>query len=107
MSRFGAAFLTVLLLAASPVAAAEQPFHTIAREAAWGCRDKGDVFDLLFLGISTSFDAKLTGALADGRCVSFSPGESVVIVGSGEDGLVRIARPNSPAAYWTVSRNLK
>jgi hypothetical protein len=106
MSRFGAAFLTALLLATTPVAA-EQPSHKIAREAAWGCRDKGDVLDLLFLGISTSFDAKLANALADGRCVSFSPGESVVIVDPGEGGLVRITRPISPVAYWTVSRNLK
>jgi hypothetical protein len=120
MSRYGAAFLTASILvatapiplaaaetaAATPVAATEAP-HRIARDAAWGCRDKGDVIELLFQGISTNFDGKLAAALADGRCITFKPGEDVVIVEPGANGLVRVQRPGaSPAAYWTVSRNV-
>jgi hypothetical protein len=121
MSRVGAAFLTALTLAATapiplaaaettaaiPVAATEAP-HRIARDAAWGCRDKNDVIDLLFQAISASFDGKLAAALADGRCVTFKPGEDVVIVEPGANGLVRVQRPGAPpVAYWTVSRNVK
>ena len=112
MSRFGAAFLTASMLAATcPVplaAAAEEAPHRIARDAAWGCRDKNDVIDLLFLGLSATFDTTLANALADGRCVYFTPGESVVIIETGGNGLVRIARPEaSPVSYWTPSRNLR
>jgi hypothetical protein len=121
MSRVGAAFLTALTLAATapiplaaaetnpatPVAATEAP-HRIAREAAWGCRDKSDVIELLFQGISVSFDGKLAAALADGRCITFKPDEDVVIVEPGANGLVRVQRPGaSPVAYWTASRNVK
>jgi hypothetical protein len=111
MSRFGAVFLAAAMLAAvaplPPALAAEQAPHRITRDAAWGCRDKGDVINLLFQGLSVSFDGKLAAALADGRCVSFTPGESVMLIESGANGLVRIERPGAPPAqYWTVSRNL-
>jgi|HubBroStandDraft_6_1064221.scaffolds.fasta_scaffold2471615_2 hypothetical protein len=111
MSRIGAAFLTALMLAASPpvplAAAAEAAPHKITRDTAWGCRDKGDVINLLFLGISAGFDTQLASALADGRCITFKPGEDVVIVEPGANGLVKVQRPGaSPAAYWTVSRNV-
>ena len=111
MSKIGAAFLTALAFAAtSPIplaAAAEQVPHKIVRDAAWGCRDKGDVIDLLFQGISVTFDSRLATAIADGKCVAFAPGENVVIVEPGANGLVKIARPGVwPATYWTASRNL-
>jgi hypothetical protein len=118
MSRFGAVFLTALTLAATPVVAqtttAATPVatvtaapHRIARDAAWGCREKNDVIDLLFQGISVSFDNKLAAALADGRCVIFKSGEDVVIVEPGANGLVRVQRPGvSPVAYWTATRNV-
>src|SRR5579872_4448460 len=106
MSKLGAAFLTSLMLAATPVAAEQAP-HQIARDAAWGCRDKAELVDLLFLGMSANFDTKLATAIADGRCVYFAPGESVVIVGPPEQGLIRVQRPGaSPVAYWTQSRNV-
>jgi hypothetical protein len=122
MSRFGAAFLTASLLAATalvhpasaetmaaiPMAAAAPPHH-IAHNAAWGCRDKGDVFNLLFLGISASFDDKLAAALADGRCVVFKSGEDVVIVEPGSHGLVKVQRLDAsatPVAYWMPARNV-
>jgi len=112
MTKFAVAAATAALLTATtpalPVAAAEPDTHTITREAAWGCRDRGDVINLLFLGLSTTFDATLASALADGRCVSFTTGESVAIVDRGSNGLVRIARPGEPtASYWTPARNLK
>jgi hypothetical protein len=111
MSRFGAAILTASMLAATapaPLAlAAEEAPHKITHEAAWGCRDKTDLIDLLFLGISATFDNQLATALADGRCVYFTAGESVVIVDPGANGLVKVERPGaSPAEYWTQSRNL-
>lgn len=116
MSRVGAAFLTALTLASTPVvaetvaqtpvAATEAP-HRIAREAAWGCRDKGDVLDLLFQGISVTFDNKLAAALADGRCVVFKPGEDIEIIEPAANGLVRVHRPGpSAVAYWTPARNV-
>src|SRR5580658_3576247 len=99
MSRFGAAFLTAALLAAvAPIPsalAAEQAPHRITRDAAWGCRDKADVINLLFLGLSAGFDNQLADALADGRCVYFSPGENVLIVDPGANGLVRVERPGA------------
>ena len=93
MSRVGAALLTASVLAATPVlaqttamvtptATIEAP-HRIARDAAWGCRDKSEVINLLFLGMSVSFDGKLAAALADGRCAVFKSGENVVIVEPG------------------------
>jgi len=107
MSQIGAVFLTALMLAATPAAAAEEVPHRIARDAAWGCRDKGDVIDLLFLGMSVTFDGKLAHALADGRCVYFTAGEDVVVVDPGSNGLVKVRRLGAtPAAYWTQARNL-
>lgn len=117
MSRVGAVFLTALTLAATPVAAqtvtAATPAaatvvpHHIAREAAWGCRDKGDVLELLFQAISANFDSKLAAALADGRCVVFKSGEDVLIVEPGDNGLVKVQRPGAlPVAYWTAARNV-
>lgn len=118
MSRVGAVFLTALTLAATPVAAetvtAATPAatvsavpHRIVRDAAWGCREKTDVLDLLFQGMSVNFDGKLAAALADGRCVAFKSGEDVVIVEPGANGLVRVQRPGaSPVAYWTAARNV-
>jgi hypothetical protein len=107
MSKIGAAFLTVLMLAVTPLAAAEAP-HRIVRDGAWGCRDRADVFDLLFLGISASFDTKLAGALADGRCVLFNPGEDVVVVEPGQHGVMQVQRGGvAPAIYWTSARNVK
>jgi|HubBroStandDraft_6_1064221.scaffolds.fasta_scaffold2006680_1 hypothetical protein len=107
MSRFGAAFLAASVLAAIPAAAAEQVPHKVVGEAAWGCRDKSDVIELLFQGMSVSYDGKLTSAIAAGRCVAFVPGEDVVIVDPGANGIVKVARPGaSPVAYWTAVRNL-
>jgi len=106
MSKFGGVFLTALLLGVAPVAQAEVPRH-IAQEAAWGCRDRSDLIDLLFLGLSTSFDNKLAIALADGRCVYFNAGESVTIVGDGGHGIVKVQRGGAtPVTYWTAVRNL-
>jgi hypothetical protein len=112
MSKLGAAFLAASMLIASALpifaAAAAEPPHRIARSAAWGCRDKGDVVDLLFLGLSASFDTKLAVALADGRCVYFAPGESVTVLEQTEHGLVRVQRDGAtPAAYWTPRRNVE
>jgi hypothetical protein len=117
MSRLGAALLTASILAATPVAAetttaatpaAAPAPHRIAREAAWGCREKNDVIDLLFQGMSVTFDGKLATALADGRCVVFKSGEDIVIVEPDANGLVRVQRPGaSPVAYWTASRNVR
>jgi len=111
MSRIGAAFLTAAILAATapipPAAAAEQAPHKITRATAWGCRDKGDVINLLFQGLSAGFDNQLAAAIADGRCVSFTAGEPVMVVEAGTNGLVRVERPGAPPAqFWTVSRNL-
>jgi len=113
MSKLGAAFLSALILAATPLAATPssaaevQVPHRIARDAAWGCRDKHDVFDLLFLGLSTSFDTVLASALADGRCVYFTPGESVTIIEQGSHGLVKVQRGGAePVTYWTPLRNV-
>jgi hypothetical protein len=111
MSRFGALFLTTVMLAAVPwtgaLAAAEAP-HKIARDAAWGCRDKHQVFNLLFLGLSTSFDDRLAAALADGSCVYFKPGEDVTVIDqTNSHGLVKIRRGGAePVSYWTQLRNV-
>jgi hypothetical protein len=107
MSRFGAASLTAVLLVATPVAAAEAP-HRIVHDAAWGCRDKNELIDLLFLGLSTTFDTKLAAALGDGRCVYFKAGEGVTIVEEGRHGLVRVQREDAtPVSYWTTVRNVE
>ena len=112
MSKLGAVFLTGVMLAAIPLtampaSAAEVP-HKIARDTAWGCSDKHQVFDLLFLGLSASFDDELAKALADGRCVYFKTGENVIVI---EDtvshGLVKVQRDGAqPATYWTSLRNV-
>ena len=113
MSKLSAAFLTGVVLAATPMAAtpsaaAEVAPHRIARDAAWGCRDKHDVFHLLFLGLSTSFDSKLADALASGSCVFFKPGENVTIIeDTGSHGLVKVRRDGpEPATYRTPVRNV-
>jgi hypothetical protein len=113
MSKLSAAFLTGVVLAATPMAAtpstaAEVAPHRIARDAAWGCRDKHDVFHLLFLGLSTSFDSKLADALANGSCVFFKPGENVTVIeDTGSHGLVKVRRDGpEPATYWTPVRNV-
>jgi hypothetical protein len=112
MSKVGAAFLTVSLLAMTPLAASAAPVadapHKITRDAAWGCRDKHDVFNILFLGLSTSFDDRLADALASGRCVYFKPGEDVTVIDqTASHGLVKVQRGGAePAAYWTPQRNL-
>ena len=108
MPKLGAALLTALVLATTPLAAAEmQVPHRIARDAAWGCRDKSDLLNLLFLGISTSFDTKLAAALAEGRCIYFKPGEDVMVLDPGQQGIVRVQRGGvAPAVYWTPSRNV-
>jgi len=111
MSKLGAAFLTTLMLATTPLVAAplttaEVP-HRIARDAAWGCRDRNDLIDLLFLGLSTSFDSKLAQALAEGRCAYFTPGENVRILEDGGHGLVKVQRGGAvPVVYWTPLRNV-
>ncbi len=111
MSKLGAAFLTALALTttalvATPASAAETP-HRVARDASWGCRDKGELFDLLFLGISASFETKLASALADGRCVYFTPGESVTILEDAGHGVLKVQRGGVvPVAYWTPQRNI-
>jgi hypothetical protein len=114
MSKLGAAFLGLSLVAATPLpvpppAVAAEAVHHIAQSGgAWGCRDKHDVFDILFLGLSTSFDTKLATALADGRCVFFRSGESVTILeGTGSHGLVKVQRGAEPATYWTPVRNVE
>ena len=111
MSKLGAAFLTASLIAATPLTATAAPAtqapHQIARDAAWGCRDQNEVIDLLFLGLSTSFDTTLASALADGRCVYFKPGENVTILEDAGHGLVKIERGGpTPVVYWTSLRNL-
>jgi hypothetical protein len=111
MSRLGAVFLTIVMLAAAPPASApamaEVP-HKIARDAAWGCRDKHQVFNLLFLGLSTGFDDRLAAALADGSCVYFKPGEDVTIIDqTNSHGLVKVQRGGAePVTYWTQLRNV-
>jgi hypothetical protein len=113
MTKLGAVFLTGVVLTttpmmmATPSAAAEAP-HRIARDAAWGCRDKHDVFNLLFLGMSTSFDSKLAQALSDGSCVFFKSGENVTIIeDTSSHGLVKVQRDSAePATYWTPLRNV-
>jgi hypothetical protein len=116
MSKLGAVFLSALMLAAAPLVplpahAAEAAPHKIKLEAAaaWGCRAKHDVFDLLFLALSTSFDDRLATALADGRCIFFSPGEAVMIIeNSGSHGLVKVQRGGAePVTYWTPLRNVE
>ena len=112
MSKLGPVLLTAALLFATPPAAAplaaEAAPHRIARDAAWGCRDKHELFNLLFLGLSTSFDTKLAEALADGRCIYFAPGEAVTIIeDSGSHGLVKVQRGGvQPVTYWTPLRNI-
>lgn len=111
MSKLGVVFLAGLMLASTPQFAtatpAAEPMHRIAGSAAWGCRDKNDLIDLLFLGISTSFDLKLSKALADGRCAYFHVGEDVRILESNGHGLVRVERGGAtPVSYWTPLRNV-
>ncbi|HWB51660.1 MAG TPA: hypothetical protein VG651_21305 [Stellaceae bacterium] len=109
MSKLGAAFLTGVLLAAIPcIAKAAEAPHRIARDAAWGCRDKHQVFNLLFLGLSTSFDDRLAQSLADGSCVFFKSGETVTIIeDTGSHGLVKVKREGAePATFWTQLRNV-
>jgi hypothetical protein len=107
MSRLATALSALLIFAAVPAMAAEAP-HGIARDGAWGCRDRGEMLDLLFLGISASFDTKLASALAEGRCVLFNPGEEVVIVETGQRGILQVQRGGAaPAVYWTSARNVK
>jgi len=63
MSKIGAAFLIALWLAAGSAAAAEVTVpHHVTHGAAWGCSDKNELIDLLFLGLSASFDDKLAGS---------------------------------------------
>jgi hypothetical protein len=111
MSKLGAVFLAAAMAAAipavSPASAAEAP-HRIAHSPAWGCRDQGELYNLLFLGISSSFDTTLAAALADGRCVSFTPGESVTILEESGHGIIKVQRGSGePAVYWTPARNLE
>jgi hypothetical protein len=112
MSKIGAAFLTGALLVSTPVASMAAPaadtLRHISRDAAWGCRDKNDVINLLFLGLSASYDTQLASALADGRCVSFKQGEDVTILDGADHGLVRVQRGGAeqPVVYWTALRNL-
>jgi hypothetical protein len=112
MSKLGAVFLGVSLVTAAPLAtasaAATEAPHHIMQGTAWGCRDKGDLMDLLFLGISTSFDNKLATELADGRCGYFKPGEAVTIIENGGQGIVKVLRAGpAPATYWTPLRNVE
>ncbi|HXC28993.1 MAG TPA: hypothetical protein VNV38_13640 [Stellaceae bacterium] len=119
MSKLGAVFLTGLIFATPVLAAAPPPVapatplaaaaaHHIGGSAAWGCRAKHDVFDILFLGLSASFDTKLADALTDGRCVFFQSGETVTILEStGSHGLVKIQRGTESTTYWTPLRNVE
>jgi len=114
MPKLAAVLLTGLMLAAAPLLptrahAAEAAPRKIAGDSAWGCRAKHDVFDLLFLGLSTSFDDRLAAALADGRCIFFTPGEAVTIIeNSSSHGLVKVQRGGAvPATYWTPLRNIE
>lgn len=114
MSKLAAALLGLSLVAATPMptpppaAAAETAHHIAQTGGAWGCRNKHDVFDILFLGLSTSFDTKLATALAEGRCVFFQSGETVTILeGTGSHGLVKVQRGVEPVTYWTPVRNVE
>jgi hypothetical protein len=111
MSKLGAVFLGVSLLAATPLAATAAPAadvpHHIGKGTAWGCRDKGELIHLLFLGLSTSFDSQLATALADGRCTSFTLGETVTILEDAGQGLVKVQRGSEPSAYWLPVRNVE
>ena len=119
MSKLGAVFLTGLIFATPVLAAAPPPVtaatpptaaaaHRIGGSAAWGCHAKHDVFDILFLGLSASFDTKLADALTDGRCVFFQSGETVTILGgTGSHGLVKVQRGTDPATYWTPLRKIE
>lgn len=113
MSKLGAVFLSVSLLTAAPsatalAAATEAPHHIAQGNTAWGCRDKGDLLNLLFLGLSASFDNKLATALADGRCGYFKPGESVTIIEDGGQGIVKVQRGGATTiTYWTTLRNVE
>jgi hypothetical protein len=115
MSKLGAVFLSGLILTAPALAAApsavapDAPRH-ISGAAAWGCRDKGELIDLLFLGLSTSFDLKLASALAEGRCAYFTAGENVTVIENAGHGLVKVKveRPGAPLdSYWTPLRNVE
>jgi hypothetical protein len=108
MSKIGAAFLIALWLAAGSAAAAEVTVpHHVTHGAAWGCSDKNELIDLLFLGLSASFDDKLAGDLASGKCVYFSSGETVTILKDNGHGIVKVQRGGAePAVYWTMLRNL-
>lgn len=112
MSKLAAALLGLSLLAVTPLprpaaAAAETPHHVI-QSAAWGCHNKHEVFNLLFMGLSTSFNSKLASALNDGRCVSFQQGETVTILqGTDSHGLVKVQRGAERATYWTPVRNIE
>ncbi|MBV8778297.1 MAG: hypothetical protein JO032_04715 [Alphaproteobacteria bacterium] len=116
MSKLRAAFLTAAALAAAtpatPSPSAADTLHRITHDPAWGCRDKGDLYNLLFLGISASFDTQLAAALADGRCIAFAPGERVSVIGDGTRGVVKVQRglattvSTSSAGYWTLARNI-
>src|SRR6185437_9733197 len=106
--------LTAAAIAAATLAmpaAAEAP-HRISHSPAWGCRDKGDLYNLLFLAISASFDTQMAAALADGRCVAFAPGERVSVVDQGSRGIVKVERggvaqvSTASNGYWTLARNL-
>jgi hypothetical protein len=111
MSKLGAAFLTGAMLvsaslSAAQLAAVDVPHH-IARDAAWGCQDKTDLINLLFLGLSASFDNQLAQAIADGRCAYFEPGENVTIMEDAGQGLVKVQRGGAtPVTYWTPLRNV-
>jgi hypothetical protein len=108
MSTIGAVFLAAFTLTGAPQPAVptEAPLR-ITQNAAWGCHEKSDLIDLLFLGLSTSFDTKLAVLLADGRCVYFKAGENVQILETGPHGFVKVQREGaSPVTYWTVRRNM-
>ena len=115
MSKLGAALMTVAALASAvpaiPASAAEAP-HRISHSPAWGCRDKGELYNLLFLAISNSYETQLAAALADGRCVTFAPGESVAVIDEGSRGIVKVERggiaqvSTRPSGYWTLARNV-
>jgi hypothetical protein len=101
----GALCAAALLAACSANAQGERQ---IARDGAWGCRDRQDTVDLLFLGISAAFDTKLAHEIALGLCGYFKAGENVVVVDKDPLGLVKVRRTASPGVpLWTPSQNLK
>jgi len=105
MRRVAAALIATGLLAAAPGLA--QTARQIVRSGAFGCQDKAELVNLLFLGVSAAFDNQLATAIADGTCIIFTVGESVVALDQDAHGILQVRRAGAvPVAYWTPARNV-